>query len=1113
MKTFAFVFFAGVFLFLGNETSSQDTRVNLALHDASIGQVLNSIENQTSYYFLANQKLIDFNRKIDVQVEDASVSDILVQIFSGTNVKHIVSDKMIILSTQGLAADEGNASVVMQQQEQTVSGSVTDAEGMLLPGVTVYIKDTFRGTTTDANGFYSIPNVPSQAVLVFSFMGMETREVPVGGRATIDVVMAYDLVTLEEVVFIGYGTVKKADFTGAVSSVQGDRIAEKNTPMISQALQGAIPGLMVTRSNNKPGSGATIRVRGITTIGDSNPLILVDGIPVNDINDINPNDIEDITVLKDAASASIYGARAAAGVILVTTKRPQAGVLSLDYSYNVGFEQPTRLPQFADAVGYMNMVNELRWNDIGNVPGMHAPQYTMYEIDNYAALHAENPDLYPKTDWMGLLLKERAMRSSHSLNISAGTEALRTRFSVTFDDVDGLYMGNNYKRISTRFNNDIKITSFLDASVDFHYKRETSVDPSVTQGQVLHSAMTSAPVYAAVWSNGFVAAGKDGNNMYAQILNGGFVNSWDNVLGGKVSLDLTPIDDLTISAVIAPEFKFFKRKSFLKRVEYTNWDDPTTSVGVTDWGRSTRADETRIDFNNVTTQFVANYAKTFGKHSFNTMAGYESYYFFREIVNANSDNLVLDSYPYLDLANTNFMFASGSAYENAYESFFGRVIYSYDRKYLFQANVRVDGSSRFHRDYRWGTFPSFSAGWVVSEESFMENINPISFLKLRGSYGVLGNERIGNYPYQATINFATSVFYRGNNIVADQTAAQWAYAIPDISWETTEILNVGFDAHFLRDRLDVTFDIYNKNTRDMLLALEIPDFMGYDNPEQNTGEMYTKGWEVNVGWRDNIGQLRYAVSANLSDFRSIMGDLGGIQFIGDKVKLEGSEFDEWYGYRTAGIFQNQDQVSNAPVLFSGVSPGDIWLLDVNGPDGEPDGRISPDYDRVLLGGSLPRYLYGANINLGYKGIDFSLTIQGVGKQNAVWTNNMRQPYQSAWRNMPMTIDGKYWSVYNTDEENLAAQFPRFTHNNTNNNYAMSDFWMFSGAYLRLKNIVLGYTIPKRLANSLSMKSLRVHVSVSDIFSIDKYPDGWDPEVANTGYPITTSFIFGASVKF
>ena len=395
----------------------------------------------------------------------------------------------------------------------------------------------------------------------------------------------------------------------------------------------------------------------------------------------------------------------------------------------------------------------------------------------------------------------------------------------------------------------------------------------------------------------------------------------------------------------------------------------------------------------------------------------------------------------------------------------------------------------------------------------MKGIPNLSFLKLRASWGTLGNERIGNYPYQSTVSFGSALFYNGNTVVSSQTAAQTQYAIKDISWETTESYDIGVDANFFKNRLRFTGDYYKKTTRDMLLELEIPDYMGYDNPDQNTGKMNTNGWEVELGWNDNIGEVSYSVSANLSDFKSKMGDLGGIQFLGDQVKFKGSEFNEWYGYKALGIYQTQADVDASAKTSANVRPGDIQYADISGPNGVPDGIISSTYDRVLLGGSLPRYMYGGNIQLGYKNFDFSMSFQGVGKQNVRMSNMMVQPLFENWGNFQELIDGKYWSTYNTAEQNLAARYPRLTYNNTGNNYAMSDYWMFNGAYFRLKNVTLGYNLPKRITDKVMLQNVRVYGSVSDILTFNNYPKGWDPEVSSSGYPITASFIFGVSVKF
>ncbi len=1107
MKLTLFLLFFTVAQVLAVSSYSQVTKLSLNLKNTTVKDVLLEIEENSEFYFLYSNKLIDVERRVDVKIDNKRVENILDEIFEGEPVVYSINDRQIILSPEDMVV---NNAAGISQQSKKLSGTVKSEDGEPLPGVTVIVKGTTTGTVTNADGGFSLEVPGTAETLQFSFVGMAQQEVAIGGQTVFNIVMVSETIGLDEVVAIGYGTVKKSDLPGAVGSLQGDAIAERNTTQVSQALQGAMPGVMVTRSNNAPGATASIRIRGITTIGSSEPLIIVDGVPVENINDINPNDIQDISVLKDAASSSIYGSRAAAGVILVTTKRGKTGEIALQYNMEIGVEKPTELPEYVDVIRYLELSNELRWNDNGN-PANEYPLYPKDMVDNYMSLNAENPNKYPNTDWMDLVLNENAPRQSHVISISAGTNAVRTKATLGYDKTDALYDGRTYERITARFNNDITINKFLAASVDFNFKRSisnnTSIDP-------MYYTLISAPVYAAEWADGRVAEGKTGANIYGSLKYGGFNDSWNNDVGGKIALDITPVDGLKISAILSPTLGFDKGKNFRKKVEYYSADDPTVYGGTLQWNPTTMLAETRNDNYNVTTQFLANYIKSFGEHNLTALAGYESYYSFYEYEGASRDRYELDSYPYLNLGPLEYRDNSGSAWENAYRSWFGRVMYNYKNKYYLQGNIRYDGSSRFHEDYRWGSFPSFSAGWVISEESFMKDIAAISFLKLRGSWGSLGNERIGNYPYQATMAFSNALFFQGTNVVSAQTAAQTQYAIQDISWETTQSTDFGIDAGFLDNRLRFTGDYFMKTTKDMLLALEIPDYMGFDNPEQNTGTMETKGWEAELNWNDTQGDFGYSVSFNISDFKSTMGDLGGTEFLGDQVKMEGSEFNEWYGYKSDGLFQTQEDLDASPKLNTSMKVGDVKYQDISGPDGVPDGKVSPEYDKVLLGGSLPRYMYGGNVRMDYKNFDLGIVIQGVGKVNDRLEGLMVQPLMENWGHVPKILDGgASWSKYNTEEQNLNAKYPRLSQNNRGNNYTMSDYWLFDGGYFRLKNLTLGYTIPSGITQKISLKNVRLYFSASDFLTINNYPKGWDPEVSVSGYPITASYLFGLSVKF
>ncbi|MCE5345576.1 MAG: TonB-dependent receptor [Bacteroidales bacterium] len=1018
---------------------------------------------------------------------------------------------IIVVSVSNILA----VSAGTELQQKKISGTVTEKNGTPIAGASVVVTGTTQGTITDINGKYSI-NVPPEAKsLTFSFVGMEPQAISIGASTQIDATLNELAIGLNEVVVIGYGTAKKADLTGSVASIQGDVLSERNAIKVTNALQGAISGVTVTRSGAAPGADATVQIRGVTTIGNSDPLVIIDGIP-GSLSGINPNDIESISVLKDAASASIYGSKAAAGVILITTKRAKTGQLSLGYNYEYGFDSPTRIPQHISATPYLKMANELIWNDAGNT-GTEYPTYAKDFIDSYDSKHAENPDKYPDTDWTQYI-NNNAPRQSHTLSITAGENHVLTQASISYDKVEALTSGRSYERINARVNNDVTINKALVAHLDFQYLN--SLDQRESSGSLSPSMLTREPTMAAFWSDGRVADARNGESPWALLLRSGTNKAWSDGIRGKIALDFSPIKGLKLSGIFAPTYNFYKNKVHVQQTTMSAWDDPTLITGFVRGAETTKLTEYRNDSKSYTTQFLANYLKDFGRHSLNLLAGYENFYSFNENLSASRDQYALSTFPYLNLGPLAYRDNSGSAYEYASRSYFGRVMYNYNNRYLFQANARYDGSSRFYKDYRWGLFPSFSAGWVISEESFMKDVPVISFLKLRASWGTLGNERIGNYPYQSTVAFSNALFYQGANVISNQTAYIPQYAIKDISWETTESLDFGFDANFFENKLQVTADYFHKKTKDMLLALDIPDYIGLSKPNQNTGEMSTNGWEVEIRYNNKIGDLNYSVSANLFDSKSVMGDLGGTEFLGTQVKFKGSEFNEWYGYEAEGLYQTQDEVDNSAKINNRVKPGDVKYRDISGPNGEPDGIISATYDRALLGGSLPRYQYGGNIRLDYKNFDFSLIFQGVGEQNSYLSTTMVQPLVGGVYAIPSFIPGNYWSKYNTDDQNQKVFYPRLSEIasggqsiSNGNNYVTSDYWLFNGRYFRLKNIVLGYSLPEDLVKGWGIQSIRVYGNLSDLFSIDKFPQGWDPETSSGGYFITKSYIFGVAVKF
>lgn len=1086
---------------------AQEHIISVEVNNVSLKDFFTIIEKKTPYRFSFRNVVVDDQKKITLSKKNISVKDLLNSVLDERGLKYnLISDKSIIIGKAQEASSH-------PEKQKKITGRVFDSNGQAVIGANVRVKGGKSGTITDFDGNFTL-QADQGNTLIVSFIGFADAVILLNGKNDLAITLKEDTELLDEVVVVGYGTMKKKDLTGAISVVKGSDLASRKTTQLSNALQGSVAGVYVTRDNNAPGSGAAaIKVRGVTTIGETNPLVIVDGVPSN-INYVNPNDVESISVLKDAASASIYGSRAAAGVILITTKRAKENDLSLTYNFEYGHEIPTKQPKYTEVNRFLEMTNELRYND--NKAGGWFQAYSEDDQKNWTEYHKTNPNKYPITNWNDWILKSSAPRQSHSLSLVGGSKFIRTNASFNYDKIEGLYADRFYERFMIRVNNDFKIAKFLNAALDASFSRSQTHQP--VYNPLGESEMRIIPaVYPAVWSDGRIADGKNGQNPYGKMLKGGNKDEWYNRVGVKGSIDILPFEGLKLSAIIAPTFNFNKEKVFKKAASYTLADDPNTIGGYLEGFNSTKLSESRGDNYDVTTQFLANYTKTFGNHDLNVMAGYENYYYYNEELGASRDQYLLTNFPYLDLGPMDFRDNSGKAFEVAYRSYFGRVMYSYLNKYLFQANARCDGSSRFHKDNRWGTFPSFSAGWVASEEQFIKkaNLDWLSFLKLRASWGSLGNERIkGYYPYQSAIAFNNTLFYQNGEPLSYMTAAQQKYAIKNISWETTESLNFGLDASFFNNRLRFSSEYYIKTTKDMLLALEIPDYMGYDNPDQNTGTMTTKGVDIELGWNDQIGELNYSVALNFSDFVSKMGNLGGTEFIGDKIKKKGSEFDEWYGYLSDGLYLTQEEVDNSPKLNKNVKVGDLKFKDISGPDGTPDGKISSEYDRVLLGGSLPRYMFGGNVRLDYKGFDLSFAFQGVGKQNARLNSTMMQPLRANWGNMPRIIDGNYWSEKNTDEQNAHMKYPRMTYANASNNYAaMSDYWLFNGKYLRLKNLTFGYTLPTSITEKVSIKKARFYFSANDLFCLSNFPSGWDPEMGVSSYPITTTLLFGVSINF
>lgn len=865
----------------------------LKADDSTVKQVFDYIERHSKYVFVYDQHVKNLlTMKVNVATKGKSVEDILAAVCSQTGLKYHINDRQVTISL----GEKVNKQTFQRESKRTagrkIKGVVGDGNNEPLIGATVKVKGTNIVTVTDMDGNFEL-EVPSGAELVVSYIGFNDQTVKISGsKSKYDVELQENTNSLDELVVIGYGTVKKKDLTGAVAAVKGDELVNKRTTMLSNALQGSLSGVTVSRNSSAPGSGASsIRVRGITTIGESSPLVIVDGVE-STLDYVNANDVESISVLKDAAAASIYGSKAAAGVILVTTKRGNdTGKIDLKYNAEFGWEIRTRQPSMVGVTRYLEMNNELQYND--NPSGGFFQVYTADQTKNWVKYNQTDPNNYPITDWQGLILNSSAPRMTHSLTVSGGNKAVKSVATLTYDEVDGLYDGRGFQRYMFRANNDFNINKKLSASLD------VSIRHAKSRNQIYDpfSTMRLMPaIYPAMWSDGRIASGKSGSNPYGLLKNGGSTVSHSTQLSGKGSLTYKPLTGLSLSAIISPFINYQKSKQFKLACWYTLPDDPDVIGGYLDAGSlyaTNKLTEGRNDNWHVTSQLLANYMRTFGKHDITVMAGFENYYMKSENLSAARDQYELTNYPFLNIGSEDFQTNSGTGAEYTSNSFFGRLLYSYSNRYLFQANVRRDGNSRFAKNYRWGTFPSFSAGWVMSEEPFMQKANLpwLSYLKLRASWGKLGNERIGSnyFPYIALMNFGSTLFYMADgSVISGSTARPAVLAVEDITWETTTSTDLGFDANFLNNRLHINFDYYWKKTTDMLLAIQIPYTMGYNSPNTNAGKMSTHGYDIDVSWQDHIGDFKYSIGLNFSDYLSKIDYLNNSDIIsGGKVKRAG----------------------------------------------------------------------------------------------------------------------------------------------------------------------------------------------------------------------------------
>ena len=995
------------------------------------------------------------------------------------------------------------------EQQKRISGVVTEKDGTPLAGVTVVVTGTTQGTITGQDGGYSI-DVPADAKsLTFSFIGMETQEINMGTLAFINATMRESAIGLDEILVIGYGTSKKKDLTGSVSSIEAQQLTQRPIISTSATLQGMAPGVTVTTQTGSPGGdGGQIRIRGINSFGgsDCSPLILVDGITVGSLDMIDANLIESLTVLKDAASAAIYGSRAANGVILVTTKRASKDIFSVNYRGYIGKQEATDIPKVTNGETFMNVYNEASMNDNG---------YNLYseaEITEFKQKYAEDPSNF---DWQKAILKGSGITQNHFLSLMASSDKIQVMPSVSYSSQDAIIKNTGFKRYVFRNNMDIKPNDKVSLKVDLSFSNSDRLQIA-HEGDIwnyLGRMPTNIPIRRnGLWSEGWVKI-----NPIALINEGGNYKTSNLEFQGNLSLDVKPAKWLTLSGVFAPRYRTRNVHSFSKSVMTYNDDGSEAGAAYTYTDLTESA--YRYFFGNY--QFFANAVKAFNDHTFKFMVGTSRETYDEKYLMGYRRDYTYDTYEVLAAgANNETKDNNGTQAQWILVSAFARFNYDYKDRYLFQANLRHDGSSRFSINNRWATFPSFSAGWRISEEPFMEGTkNFIDEMKIRASWGKLGNQNIGNtyYPYISQLSIGS--ISMGSQIYQLVTLNDMAN--PDLRWEETRMTGVGFDIS-LFDHFTFTGDWYKKNTDGILLTLYISQLSGLNPPYQNAAKVRNTGWDFSAIYDNQWGDFELTLGFNFSDVKNVITDMRG-QSSGTLLRQqEGYAVNSIYGYISEGLYQSQEEIDAGPVQFGTLHPGDIKYKDIAGAfDGDnnpvPDGKIT-DEDKVIIGSTVPRYTYGMNLDLAWKGIRLNAFFQGVGKVDGYLNTHYVIP-------CAMSSSVKTWQLDYWTESNRDAEFPRLSITSTNNNQN-SSYWMRSAAYMRLKSLQLGYDLPASLLKKFGISNLNIFVNAQNLLTITNFWEGYDPEInydagATDGvelgsggfYPQVKVFSFGIDLKF
>lgn len=1093
-----------VFVFTLNATAfvhSQDIKLNLNLSNVKIQDVFDQIEGQSEFNVFYKTGEIDVNKPITIHASNISLSEVLDLISKESGIRYKVIDKIIVVTPSNLLF-----------QSRKISGTVSDGlTGEPLVGVNVVIEGTTIGVTTDADGKYSIEVPTENSVLIMSFVGYNTERVNLGGQTNLDVKLTPDIKSLSEVVVIGYGTQKKADITGAVANVSSDELNQGINQSVSHALQGRVSGVAAIQNSGEPGAGVEIRIRGAGSINDNSPLYVVDGIIVDGISKLNPADIESMSVLKDAASAAIYGSRGANGVVIVTTRKGKRGEkTNISYNTSHGIQQAWKLPESLTAAE-RNMIHTEALTNDGTPSNESVWDY--YNNPNNAVT---------RTDWFDKVFRP-AYIASHDLSIRGGNQNSNYSFSLGYLDNDGIVDKTGYKRYNIRFNSQFELLKnlTLGENIGVFFSRQKMADIRSDYDGVLSAAlfnMRNTPVWEDEANQIYGLPAGDFPNPVASL------NSKDNVQ-----------KNYGASGNLYMEYKFWNAFTLKTDLGY-NWNfrkDKSFTAIATNGGRG--LDQNSLyEYYETRNTFIWNNTLTFDKklnrHHIAGLAGMSMESGLTEGTNTGTAKQFSNQEEALRYFNNAGSFPNhpfGGADDYALLSYFGRVSYEFADKYLFAANIRADGSSKFPEDKRWGVFPSVSGGWRISEESFFKSLkNVVSDAKIRASWGQLGNDKIPNYQYYSTVSTVGSPTLGGQPFTA---VAQNRFANSDIKWEVTTQTDVGVDLGLLNNKIIITADYFDKETSDILVQVPLVSSLGVgEAPFRNAGKVSNKGYDLGISYHNNDNEFKYEITTNLSQVKNKLESLGvsGAKeiFISNYKNTyvgriaEGEPIGHFYVLRALGLFQSQNEIdsyknSDGELIQPNAQPGDVKFDDVN-----KDGVINAD-DRINAGNSFPTFTYSMNLSAEYKGFDLSMLWVGS-KGNKIF-NGLKLGgvfmQGTSYNNSPEILDR--WTP--TSKGNSV---PRVTVKDLNNNKAYNTLYVEDGSYARLKYLTLGYTFKEKFTGK-RINKLRVYLTLQNPITITKYK-GFDPEIGSDSgvysniygvdrgtYPQARAYIVGFNLNF